>query len=137
MKQKKTLVYNCPQGEKIPTLCGVFVFFSFLVNNFTESGPRGLYTISMIVTVVIQLLYGALTYSVLLCGLVTYYMVRFVETSEDISPYATFQLADPNNTLLHSFMYTEQAMTEGCASPPPPGVSTGGLFLTRPQFTYP
>nr|CAD7427386.1 unnamed protein product [Timema monikensis] len=48
------------------------------------------------------------------------------ETSEDISPYATFQLAgpgvDPNNTLLHSFMYHEQAMTEGCASPPPAGV---------------
>jgi hypothetical protein len=50
------------------------------------------------------------------------------ETSEDISPYATFQLSgpggDPNNTLLHSFMYHEQAMTEGCASPPPTGVST-------------
>ncbi|XP_069701681.1 cell adhesion molecule Dscam2 isoform X1 [Periplaneta americana] len=48
------------------------------------------------------------------------------ETSEDISPYATFQLSgpggDPNNTLLHSFMYHEQAMTEGCASPPPAGV---------------
>ncbi|PSN52800.1 Down syndrome cell adhesion molecule-like protein Dscam2 [Blattella germanica] len=48
------------------------------------------------------------------------------ETSEDISPYATFQLSgpggDPNNTLLHSFMYHEQAMTEGCASPPPTGV---------------
>ncbi|GFG32700.1 hypothetical protein Cfor_00545 [Coptotermes formosanus] len=46
------------------------------------------------------------------------------ETSEDISPYATFQLSgpggDPHNTLLHSFMYHEQAMTEGCASPPPP-----------------
>lgn len=24
-----------------------------------------------------------------------------------------------NNTLLHSFMYHEHAMTEGCASPPP------------------
>ncbi|XP_046679180.1 Down syndrome cell adhesion molecule-like protein Dscam2 isoform X2 [Homalodisca vitripennis] len=47
---------------------------------------------------------------------------KIPETSEDISPYATFQLADPNNTLLHSFMYHEQAMTEGCASPPPPGV---------------
>ncbi|XP_046679214.1 Down syndrome cell adhesion molecule-like protein Dscam2 isoform X7 [Homalodisca vitripennis] len=48
---------------------------------------------------------------------------KIPETSEDISPYATFQLADPNNTLLHSFMYHEQAMTEGCASPPPPGSS--------------
>jgi hypothetical protein len=25
----------------------------------------------------------------------------------------------PANTLLHSFMYHERAMTEGCASPPP------------------
>lgn len=51
------------------------------------------------------------------------------ETSEDISPYATFQLSEastlaqthhlaPTNTLLHSFMYHERAMTEGCASPP-------------------
>lgn len=55
------------------------------------------------------------------------------ETSEDISPYATFQLSEastlaqphhsgPANTLLHSFMYHERAMTEGCASPPPPAV---------------
>lgn len=53
----------------------------------------------------------------------------FAETSEDISPYATFQLSEastlaqthhlaPTNTLLHSFMYHERAMTEGCASPP-------------------
>ncbi|KAK9688242.1 Fibronectin type III domain [Popillia japonica] len=45
------------------------------------------------------------------------------ETSEDISPYATFQLSGqatlPQNTMLHSFMYREHAMTEGCASPPP------------------
>ncbi|XP_049785936.1 Down syndrome cell adhesion molecule-like protein Dscam2 [Schistocerca cancellata] len=51
---------------------------------------------------------------------------KIPETSEDISPYATFQLSgpgvDPNNTLLHSFMYHEQAMTEGCASPPPHAV---------------
>ncbi|XP_053996006.1 cell adhesion molecule Dscam2-like isoform X3 [Hylaeus anthracinus] len=71
---------------------------------------------------------------------------RQPETAEDISPYATFQLSEggggslaglgglgglggaaeasaaglhPNNTLLHSFMYHEHAMTEGCASPPP------------------
>lgn len=46
----------------------------------------------------------------------------FTETSEDISPYATFQLSEagaPTNALLHSFMYHEQALTEGCASPPP------------------
>lgn len=47
----------------------------------------------------------------------------FSETSEDISPYATFQLSGqttlPQNTMLHSFMYHEHAMTEGCASPPP------------------
>ncbi|XP_023703051.1 Down syndrome cell adhesion molecule-like protein Dscam2 isoform X3 [Cryptotermes secundus] len=52
---------------------------------------------------------------------------KIPETSEDISPYATFQLSgpggDPSNTLLHSFMYHEQAMTEGCASPPPTGVA--------------
>lgn len=43
------------------------------------------------------------------------------ETSEDISPYATFQLSDSaaaQNTLLHSFAYHEHAMTEA-ASPPP------------------
>lgn len=55
------------------------------------------------------------------------------ETSEDISPYATFQLSEastlaqphhggPANTLLHSFMYHERALTEGCSSPPPPAV---------------
>ncbi|KAK9499682.1 hypothetical protein O3M35_002689 [Rhynocoris fuscipes] len=45
---------------------------------------------------------------------------KIPETSEDISPYATFQLSDPNSTLLHSFMYHEQAMQEqGCASVPP------------------
>lgn len=48
---------------------------------------------------------------------------------EDISPYATFQLSEastlaqphpgPANTLLHSFMYHERALQEGCASPPP------------------
>ncbi|XP_014291200.1 cell adhesion molecule Dscam2 isoform X4 [Halyomorpha halys] len=41
------------------------------------------------------------------------------ETSEDISPYATFQLSEPSNTLLHSFMYHEQAIAEGCTSAPP------------------
>lgn len=50
---------------------------------------------------------------------------KIPETSEDISPYATFQLseastlAQPANTLLHSFMYHERALQEGCASPPP------------------
>ncbi|XP_022918386.1 cell adhesion molecule Dscam2 isoform X1 [Onthophagus taurus] len=48
---------------------------------------------------------------------------KIPETSEDISPYATFQLSEPStlpqNTMLHSFMYHEHAMTEGCASPPP------------------
>lgn len=54
------------------------------------------------------------------------------ETSEDISPYATFQLSEastlaqphhgPANTLLHSFMYHERALQEGCASTPPPVV---------------
>lgn len=68
-------------------------------------------------------------------GVYLYYIISFLnndwfakkttttETSEDISPYATFQLSEPStlpqNTMLHSFMYHEHAMTEGCASPPP------------------
>lgn len=79
------------------------------------------------------------------------------ETAEDISPYATFQLSEggggslaglgalgglggaaeasaaglhPNNTLLHSFMYHEHAMTEGCASPPPAAT----VFAEYPIF---
>lgn len=59
---------------------------------------------------------------------------KIPETSEDISPYATFQLSEAStlaqthhsgtaNTLLHSFMYHERALQEGCASPPPPMVS--------------
>ncbi|CAH1132457.1 unnamed protein product [Ceutorhynchus assimilis] len=48
---------------------------------------------------------------------------KIPETSEDISPYATFQLSEPStlaqNTMLHSFMYHEHPITEGCASPPP------------------
>ncbi|XP_055845691.1 cell adhesion molecule Dscam2 isoform X10 [Episyrphus balteatus] len=58
---------------------------------------------------------------------------KIPETSEDISPYATFQLSEastlaqphhtgPANTLLHSFMYHERALAEGCSSPPPPAV---------------
>ncbi|KAJ8924818.1 hypothetical protein NQ315_000972 [Exocentrus adspersus] len=54
---------------------------------------------------------------------------KIPETSEDISPYATFQLSEPStlpqNTMLHSFMYHEHPMTEGCASPPP-ATSTKG-----------
>lgn len=61
-------------------------------------------------------------------------IIIYIETSEDISPYATFQLSEastlaqpphhtgPGNTLLHSFMYHERALQEGCASPPPPAV---------------
>ncbi|KAK3920463.1 Down syndrome cell adhesion molecule-like protein Dscam2 [Frankliniella fusca] len=51
---------------------------------------------------------------------------KIPETSEDISPYATFQLSDsagPQDTRLHSFMYHEQATTE--AASPPPAVSKG------------
>ncbi|XP_033158068.1 Down syndrome cell adhesion molecule-like protein Dscam2 isoform X3 [Drosophila mauritiana] len=59
---------------------------------------------------------------------------KIPETSEDISPYATFQLSEaggnmsqphhggPANTLLHSFMYHERALAEGCSSPPPAAV---------------
>lgn len=60
-------------------------------------------------------------------------LIICLETSEDISPYATFQLSEastlaqphhtgPTNTLLHSFMYHERALQEGCASPAPPAV---------------
>ncbi|XP_053978096.1 cell adhesion molecule Dscam2-like isoform X3 [Hylaeus volcanicus] len=85
---------------------------------------------------------------------------RQPETAEDISPYATFQLSEggggslaglgglgglggaaeasaaglhPNNTLLHSFMYHEHAMTEGCASPPPAAASMKSVSSRRRQ----
>lgn len=66
------------------------------------------------------------------CGQAEVFQI-LTETSEDISPYATFQLSEastlaqphhtgPANTLLHSFMYHERALQEGCSSPPPPAV---------------
>ncbi|XP_032686648.1 Down syndrome cell adhesion molecule-like protein Dscam2 isoform X7 [Odontomachus brunneus] len=85
---------------------------------------------------------------------------KIPETAEDISPYATFQLSEggggslaglgalgglggaaeasaaglhPNNTLLHSFMYHEHAMTEGCASPPPAATSMKSVSSRRRQ----
>ncbi|XP_076663878.1 Down syndrome cell adhesion molecule 2 isoform X5 [Andrena cerasifolii] len=85
---------------------------------------------------------------------------RQPETAEDISPYATFQLSEggggclaglgglgglgdaaeasaaglhTNNTLLHSFMYHEHAMTEGCASPPPAAASMKSVSSRRRQ----
>ncbi|XP_043473238.1 Down syndrome cell adhesion molecule-like protein Dscam2 isoform X4 [Leptopilina heterotoma] len=81
---------------------------------------------------------------------------RKKETAEDISPYATFQLSEggagglgglgslvgaeasggalhPNNTLLHSFMYHEHAMTEGCASPPPAATTMKSVSSRRRQ----
>uniref|UniRef100_A0A1B0D296 Down syndrome cell adhesion molecule n=1 Tax=Phlebotomus papatasi TaxID=29031 RepID=A0A1B0D296_PHLPP len=70
---------------------------------------------------------------------------KIPETSEDISPYATFQLSEastlaqphhsgPANTLLHSFMYHERAMTEGCASPPPPAAVLRQLHNKSPYY---
>ncbi|XP_033224907.1 Down syndrome cell adhesion molecule-like protein Dscam2 [Belonocnema kinseyi] len=81
---------------------------------------------------------------------------KIPETAEDISPYATFQLSEggggslaglgslvgaeaagggmhPNNTLLHSFMYHEHAMTEGCASPPPQVTTMKSVSSRRRQ----
>ncbi|XP_017758313.1 PREDICTED: Down syndrome cell adhesion molecule-like protein Dscam2 isoform X9 [Eufriesea mexicana] len=85
---------------------------------------------------------------------------KIPETAEDISPYATFQLSEggggslaglgglgglggaaeasaaglhSNNTLLHSFMYHEHAMTEGCASPPPAATSMKSVSSRRRQ----
>lgn len=53
---------------------------------------------------------------------------KIPETSEDISPYATFQLSEastlaqahpgPANTLLHSFMYHERDSVNYQAPPP-------------------
>ncbi|KAK4877583.1 hypothetical protein RN001_010089 [Aquatica leii] len=60
---------------------------------------------------------------------------KIPETSEDISPYATFQLSEPStlpqNTMLHSFMYHEHAITEGCASPPP---ATSSVQRNSPYY---
>ncbi|XP_018569506.1 Down syndrome cell adhesion molecule-like protein Dscam2 [Anoplophora glabripennis] len=60
---------------------------------------------------------------------------KIPETSEDISPYATFQLSEPStlpqNTMLHSFMYHEHPMTEGCASPPP---ATSSVQRNSPYY---
>ncbi|XP_031785655.1 Down syndrome cell adhesion molecule-like protein Dscam2 isoform X10 [Nasonia vitripennis] len=84
---------------------------------------------------------------------------KIPETAEDISPYATFQLSEgaggglgglaglaglagaevsagalhTNNTLLHSFMYHEHAMTEGCASPPPATTTLKSVSSRRRQ----
>ncbi|CAB0034504.1 unnamed protein product [Trichogramma brassicae] len=85
---------------------------------------------------------------------------KIPETAEDISPYATFQLSEGaggglgglaglgalataghqdhsnihgNNTLLHSFMYHEHAMTEGCASPPPRTTTLKSVTSRRRQ----
>ncbi|XP_063920715.1 cell adhesion molecule Dscam2 isoform X4 [Zophobas morio] len=59
---------------------------------------------------------------------------KIPETSEDISPYATFQLSEPStlpqNTMLHSLMYHEYPMTEGCASPPP----TTSVLRSSPYY---
>ncbi|XP_074032455.1 Down syndrome cell adhesion molecule 2 isoform X3 [Leptinotarsa decemlineata] len=60
---------------------------------------------------------------------------KIPETSDDISPYATFQLSEPStlpqNTMLHSFMYHEHPMTEGCASPPP---ATSSVQRNSPYY---
>ncbi|XP_055378995.1 cell adhesion molecule Dscam2 isoform X4 [Condylostylus longicornis] len=76
---------------------------------------------------------GIATISGIICTVALIVMCYKHKTSEDISPYATFQLSEastlaqphhtgPANTLLHSFMYHERALTEGCSSPPPAAV---------------
>lgn len=71
---------------------------------------------------------------------------KIPETSEDISPYATFQLSEAStlaqshhtgtaNTLLHSFMYHERALQEGCASPPPPMVYSFECSFSKTPIT--
>lgn len=39
--------------------------------------------------------------------------MNFAETASDISPYATYQLGDSGNTLLHSLMYQDRELMEG------------------------
>ncbi|XP_045464508.1 Down syndrome cell adhesion molecule-like protein Dscam2 isoform X3 [Harmonia axyridis] len=61
---------------------------------------------------------------------------KIPETSEDISPYATFQLSEPSTlpvttAMLHSFMYHEHPMTEGCASTPP---ATSSIQRNSPYY---
>ncbi|XP_026686092.1 LOW QUALITY PROTEIN: Down syndrome cell adhesion molecule-like protein Dscam2 [Diaphorina citri] len=46
---------------------------------------------------------------------------KIPETSEEISPYATFQLEPP--ALLHSFRYQDDSVMPGCASTPPMSMS--------------
>lgn len=39
------------------------------------------------------------------------------ESASEISPYATFQLGDGSNTLLHSIMYQDRELMEGAPTP--------------------
>ncbi len=39
------------------------------------------------------------------------------ESASDISPYATFQLGDGTNTLLHNIMYQDHELMEGNPTP--------------------
>lgn len=39
------------------------------------------------------------------------------ENASDISPYATFQLGDGTNTLLHNIMYQDHELMEGAPTP--------------------
>ncbi|XKL60149.1 hypothetical protein PGB90_001165 [Kerria lacca] len=42
---------------------------------------------------------------------------KIPESASDISPYATFQLGDGSNTLLHSIMYQDHELMEGAPTP--------------------
>ncbi|KAK7578218.1 hypothetical protein V9T40_010423 [Parthenolecanium corni] len=42
---------------------------------------------------------------------------KIPESASEISPYATFQLGDGNNTLLHSIMYQDRELMEGAPTP--------------------
>ena len=78
----------------------------------------------------------------------TLHKEKVPESAEDISPYATFHLADTARAhtprralpgpphLLHSFVYHEQPTTEGCASPPSLAVTQNYIIYSDIPLFY-